>query len=334
MTHPPDTLAPNPFRVPQPRWPARIVAIATRNVMSTIFVTMAAGLCIASPRFRDPQNLMNILQQNSVIGIVACGMLVVIIAAGFDLSVGAIAAAAACLGAQIMVDVSISAGVVAALVVGAAGGIFNGALVARVGITPFVATLGSSVLFTGLLLSYTDAKSIVGIPSGLGEFVNGRSLGVPHSVLLFGLVATAVWAFLRLTAWGHFTYAIGSSREASRLAGLPVAAVVAFGFVLAGVLAAVAGLILLGQTGVGAPTAGASWALTAIAAVVVGGTPLRGGSGGIFAPIIGTLLLGVLSNALTLYGVSPYLQPTVTGIVILLAVGIDSINSKRKVFHA
>jgi ribose transport system permease protein len=334
MTHTPDVLAPSPIRVPTPSWPTKLHAAATRNVMSTIFVLMFAVLCVASPKFRDPQNLVNILQQNSVIGIVACGMLVVIIAAGFDLSVGAVAAAAACLGAQMMVDHSIFAGIVAALLVGAVGGVFNGVLVARVGITPFVATLGSSVLFTGLLLSYTDAKSIVGIPSGLGEFVNGRSLGIPHSVLLFAIVATVVWAFLRLTAWGHFTYAIGSSREASRLAGLPVAAVVTFGFVLTGVLSAVAGLILLGQTAVGAPTAGASWALTAIAAVVVGGTPLRGGSGGIFAPIIGTLLLGVLSNALTLYGVSPYLQPTVTGIVILLAVGIDSLNSTRKKVHA
>lgn len=298
--------------------------------MSTIFAAMFVGLCVASPKFRDPQNLVNILQQNSMIGIVACGMLVVIIAAGFDLSVGAVAAAAACLGAQVMVEHSLPAGIVAALLVGIAGGLFNGLLVARVGISPFVATLGSSVLFTGLLLSHTDAKSIVGIPVGLGEFVNGRTLGVPHAALLFGLVVIAVWAFLRFTSWGHFTYAIGSSREASRLAGLPVTAVVTFGFVLAGLLAALAGLILLGQTGVGAPTAGASWALTAIAAVVVGGTPLRGGSGGVFAPVIGTLLLGVLSNALTLYGVSPYLQPTVTGIVILLAVGIDSLNSRRK----
>jgi ribose/xylose/arabinose/galactoside ABC-type transport system permease subunit len=300
-----------------------------RYGMLSVFVLMLIVFLATNEDFRRLNNLLNILQQSSIIGIVACGMAVMIIAGGFDLSVGAIGAASTMAGAAIMVGTgSILFGVVAGLAVGVAAGFFNGLLVSRARITPFVATLGSSTIILGIIYASTNASPISGIPLEFTQFGLGRVFGIPIPAIVFAGVAVLVYVVLKWTRIGHYVYAVGSSPEASRLAGVPVQRVLLFTFVVGGTLAGLAGLVLLGQTSIGQPTAGTTWPLTAIAAVVVGGTPLRGGTGGVHSAVIGTLLLGVLANALNLYGVSPYWQPAVTGAVVLLAVGVDSYQRK------
>lgn len=300
-----------------------------RYGMLSVFVLMLLVFLVTNENFRQPNNLLNILQQSSMIGIVACGMAVMIIAGGFDLSVGAIGAASTMAGAAIMVNTgSIVLGVLGGIAVGIVAGTFNGLLVSRAGITPFVATLGSSTIILGIIYTSTNASPISGIPAGFTQFGLGKIAGIPIPAIVFAGVAVLVFVMLKWTRIGHYVYAVGSSREASRLAGVPVERVLLFTFIVGGTLAGLAGLVLLGQTSIGQPTAGVSWPLTAIAAVVVGGTPLRGGTGGVHSAVIGTLLLGVLANALNLYGVSPYWQPAVTGAVVLLAVGVDSYQRK------
>lgn len=306
-----------------------VKSLALRYGMLGAFLLMLIFFLIANESFRQPANLLNILQQSSIIGIVACGMAVMIIAGGFDLSVGAIGAASTMAGAAIMTGTgSIALGVLGGLAVGVVAGAFNGILVSRARITPFVATFGSSTIILGIIYASTNASPISGIPSAFIQFGLGKIWGIPIPAIVFAGVALIVFAMLKWTRIGHYVYAVGSSREASRLAGVPVQGVLLFTFIVGGTLAGLAGLVLLGQTSIGQPTAGTTWPLTAIAAVVVGGTPLRGGTGGVHSAVIGTLLLGVLANALNLYGVSPYWQPAVTGAVVLLAVGVDSYQRK------
>jgi ribose transport system permease protein len=309
----------------------RVVDRFGRFGIQGVFYLVLIVLLVTSESFRSSDNLLNILQQSSITGVLACGMLVMIIAGGFDLSVGAIGVGASISAASVMAHGnSILLAVLVAIGVGLACGLFNGLLIAKLGINPFVATLGSSTLITGIVLTQTGGKSIAGLPLGFSDFGLGRTAGVPNPAWIFLIVAIGTWAVLRLTRIGHYVYAVGSSREPARLAGIPVDRVLTFAFVFGGLCAGIAGLLLLSQTNVGQPTGTDTWALTAIAAVVVGGTPLRGGIGGVYSAILGTLLLGVVSNALNLYGVSPFWQPAVTGAVILLAVGLDSYQRKAR----
>jgi ribose transport system permease protein/putative xylitol transport system permease protein len=310
--------------------PSRVGDFMGRYAISVVFFILLVGLLIASPDFRDPRNLWNVLQQNSIIGIVALGMLVMMIAGGFDLSVGAVGAASAVVAAAAFVNLSIPIGIVAALVVGLAIGLTNGALISKVGINPFVTTLGTAVFIQGLLFVATDAKPIYGLPAEYTFIGLGRIGPVPVATIIYGVVAVSVWLVLRLSRFGHYVYATGGNKEASRLAGVPVDRVIIGAFGLGGFLAAVAGLVLLGQVNIGQPAQQAAWPLAAIAACVVGGTSLTGGVGTVPGVVVGTLLLGVVANALNLFGVSPYWQPAVTGVIILAAVGIDAVQRKRK----
>jgi ribose transport system permease protein/putative xylitol transport system permease protein len=181
-----------------------------------------------------------------------------------------------------------------------------------------------------LLFVATDAKPVYGLPPGWTFIGLGKIGPVPVATIIFALIAGATWFVLRFSRFGHYVYAVGGNKEASRLAGVPVDRVLIGAFALGGFLAAVAGLVLLGQVNIGQPAAASSWPLTAIAACVVGGTSLSGGVGTLPGAVVGTLLLGVVANALNLFGVSPYWQPAVTGVIILSAVGIDSFQRKRK----
>lgn len=307
----------------------RLIAFGSRYGMLAIFVGIVFVLLITVPAFRNPTNLLNLLQQNSIIGIVACGMAMMIIVGGFDLSVGAIGAMSSVVAAGVFIALGIPFGVVASLAAGLVVGLLNGGLIAKVGINPFVATLGTQILVTGLLFVATDARPVYGLPPGWTFVGLGRLGPIPVATIVFGVVAVAVWITLRFTTFGHYIYAVGGNPEASRLAGVPVDRVRIATYAVGGLLAAVAGLVLLGQTNIGQPAAATTWPLTAIAAVVVGGTPLSGGIGSVWGAVLGTLLLGTVGNALNLIGVSPYWQPAVTGLVILAAVGIDSYGRKK-----
>ncbi len=311
------------------RQPIRWAQLASRYGMLGIFAVLVAVLTVVSPIFRDPANLVNVLQQNSIIGIVACGMLLMIVVGGFDLSVGAVGAMSSVVAAMTFKEAGIFPGVLAALAVGLAFGLLNGVLIAKIGINPFVATLGTQVLIKGLLFVATNAQPVYGLPEGFTFIGLGRIGPVPVAAIIFAGVVTLTFVILRFTRFGHYVFAVGGSRDASRLAGINVDRVTIAVYGLGGLFAAIAGLVLLGQTNIGQPASAEAWPLAAIAAVVVGGVPLTGGVGGVGWAVLGTLLLGTVANALNLLSVSPYWQPAITGLVILVAVGLDSYQRKR-----
>jgi ribose/xylose/arabinose/galactoside ABC-type transport system permease subunit len=310
--------------------PSRTPPALYRYAMLLIFVVLLIGMAIVSPIFRDPANLVNVLQQNAIIGIVACGMLVMIVTGGFDLSVGAVGAMSAIVAAWVFINVSMWLGIGAALVVGIATGLINGLLIAKIGMNPFVATLGMQVLIRGVLLIVTDGKPIYGVPNAFTWVGLGKVGPVPVSVIIWLAVVLATLVILRFSRIGHYVYAVGGNKEAARLAGIDVERVLILVYAFGGLCAAIGGVVMLGQTIIGQPGAAETWPLSAIAAVVVGGVPLSGGSGGVGNVVLGTLLLGTVANALNLLGVSQYWQPAVTGLVILVAVGIDSYQRKRR----
>jgi len=318
-----------PAPAPSPRRRMTWAQFASRYGMLSIFAVLVAVLIVTSPTFREPANLVNVLQQNSIIGIVACGMLLMIVVGGFDLSVGAVGAMSSCVAAAVIINTSIPLGIAAGLAVALGVGILNGVLIAKVGINPFVTTLGTQVLVYGLLYVATNAQPIYGLPSELTWLGLGRIGPVPVAALVFATVIAITFVILHLTAFGHHIYAVGGNRDAARLAGIGVDRVMIATYGIGGLFAGIAGLVLLGQTNIGQPASAQSWPLAAIAAVVVGGVPLTGGIGGVGGAVLGTLLLGTVANALNQFSVSPYWQPAITGLVILVAVGLDSYQRKR-----
>jgi ribose/xylose/arabinose/galactoside ABC-type transport system permease subunit len=308
----------------------RLLRWASKRALLLIFVALVAVLAIASPGFRSPANLVNIVEQQSIIGIVACGMLLMILLGGFDLSVGAVGAASSVFAAWTMSQYGILPGVLAGLAVGLAVGAGNGSLIAFIGINPFVVTLGTQVLVTGVLYVMTDAAPVYGVPDEFTFVGLGRLGPVPMAALIYAVVVAAVAVMLNTTLFGRHIYAVGGNMEASRLAGLKTRRVTICVYILGSLTASIGGLILLGQTSIGQPASAATWPLSAIAAVAIAGVPLTGGMGGVGNVVVGTLLLGVVSNALNQFGVSPYWQPAITGAVIIGAVTIDTLQRRRR----
>ena len=300
-----------------------------KYTMAAVLVVAVLAMSITSPEFRTQGNLINILQQNSIIGVVACGMTLMIIAGGFDLSVGAVAAAAGCLAGWLSIHHNMWLAVLAGLAVGLVAGLANGFLITKLRINPFVATLGSGAIVQGILFVQTEAKPVFGLPQAWSDFGFYKVGPIPTTVIIFTVVALGCWALLKFTLVGKCMYAVGSNREGTRRSGVPVDRVTITAFAIGAILAAVGGLMLVTQSNTGQPSAGGTWALLAIAAVVVGGTPLTGGSGGIGLTVIGTLLLGVMSNALNILSVSPYWQPAATGLLIVVAVGLERLRSPQ-----
>lgn len=302
----------------------RISEAGLLGVTGLVFLVLFA----ASPSFRDPTNLLNILQQNSIYGIVACGMLVMIISGGFDLSVGATGAAATVATAYLS-----STGlppwicILAALGVGLVVGIVNGVVIGRVKINPFIATLGTNSIILGLLFVITGAQPFMAKQEDYYWLGLDYTWGIPNAFLIFMGCAILTWFILTKTKFGHYVFSVGGNEYASMLSGVGVVKTKMIVFTYGAVMASVAGLVLIGQTGTGQPGAAADWPLATIAICVVGGAALSGGQGRVRDVVVATLLLGMITNGLNQLGVSTYWQPVVTGFVILVAVVMD--RSKR-----
>jgi galactofuranose transport system permease protein len=282
--------------------------------------------------FLTPENLVNILRQNSMVGLVALGMTFVILTGGIDLSVGAVLATAGVVAGALS-----SRGTLVA-VVGGVGtatvlGMLNGVVIAKARIQPFVVTLAMMIAARGLALAATNEQSVRVAPEATGLTWLGRGwLGpIPVPVLLLLLAYALGWVVLRYTTFGRHVYAVGDEEGAARLLGLKVDRVVIATYALSGMLAGLAGVVLASRLGAGQPVAGMGWELDAIAAVVVGGTVLTGGQGGAGLTLTGVLLLGVILNLLNLEGtLSPWWQWVIRG-GFLLAVVVVQARMQRKV---
>ncbi|ADF37786.1 ribose ABC transporter permease RbsC [Priestia megaterium] len=281
---------------------------------------------ILNPSFLEPLNILNLLRQVAINALIAFGMTFVILTGGIDLSVGSILALSSALMAGMIVSgVDPILAILIGCVLGAVMGMINGLLITKGKMAPFIATLATMTIFRGLTLVYTDGNPI----TGLGEnyyfqlFGRGYFLGIPVPAITMVLAFAVLWVILHKTPFGRRTYAIGGNEKAAFISGIKVPKVKVMIYSLAGLLAALSGAILTSRLNSAQPTAGTSYELDAIAAVVLGGTSLSGGRGRIVGTLIGALIIGTLNNGLNLLGVSSFYQMVVKGIVILIAVLID-----------
>lgn len=283
-------------------------------------------ISIMSPSFLTADNIFNVLRQVSISALIAFGMTFVILTGGIDLSVGSTLALTGAVAATLLAggyDPFIA--MAAALALGLVLGAVNGIIIAKGKVAPFIATLATMTIYRGLTLVYTDGKPV----SGLGDhlafqmFGKGYLLGIPVPIVTMAVAFFVLYFILRKTTFGRRVYAIGGNAEASRLSGINVDRTTIAVYALTGMLAAMSALILTSRLNSAQPTAGTSYELDAIAAVVLGGTSLTGGRGWIFGTLVGALIIGVLNNGLNLIGVSSFFQQVVKGIVILFAVLID-----------
>lgn len=287
------------------------------------------GLSLASPFFLQTNNLLNLLDQSVVTGIVSIGMTFVILVGGIDLSVGSVLGFTAVLMGLTMPHHGIPAGIAVAVVAGAAIGLFSGFLVARFGLASFVVTLGVMAIARSLAYICSGQNSISDIPPAINDLVYTPILGVPSNVATLLVLYVLAWLYLTFTKGGRTIYAIGSNAEAARTAGLNVLAFSILPYVISGALSAVAGVLLSAQILSIDPLAGTALELDAIAAVVIGGASLYGGRGSIIGTLIGVLIMVMIRNGLNLLGVSPFWQGSAIGGIIIAAVLVERLVSTR-----
>lgn len=284
------------------------------------FVVLFIVLASTSKAFLTPNNLLNLLDQSVTVGILACAATLVIIAGGFDLSMGAVFAVCAIIGAQVSNAAGVPLGILAALASGAVFGVLNGVLTTVGKLNPFVATIATTMVFRGLALAISGGFLITIADPSFKMLAQPRVFGVKVSILIFIAFALLCAFLLNRTVFGRHIFAAGGNAQAARLAGVRVNRVRATTYVIMGVAAALAGLISASRTLTVDGNTGSGIEFTALAAVLVGGTSVMGGSGAIWRTVLGVLLLQLVSNGFNLLGVEPTYQRIFMGIIIILAV--------------
>lgn len=287
--------------------------------------------------FLKRDNLVAIVDRIVVIAVIAIGMTMVIITAGIDLSVGSLIALSAVISTQAMKGMGglnapgwvILVGFALGMLACAAVGAFTGVMVARYKVPPFIVTLSIMMMARGESFRFTGGFSVYQVPRSLTWLGQGRLLGIPNTVILLAALYAAAHIFMSRTRLGRYIYAVGGNEEAARLSGVPVGRVIIFVYVVSALMAGLGGCIQASQLNSGTPNMGNMYELYVIAAVVVGGTSLAGGSGRILGTLIGAFIISVIQNGMNLVGIDSYTQQIVLGAVILGAVLVDNIRSGR-----
>ncbi len=296
-----------------------------RGMVVIILLVLVVFFSLSTDRFLQGRNLVNILVQNAPVIVVAVGMTLTMLTAGIDLSVGSVAALAGAVSAGLIVNngLPVGVGMLGGLVVGALVGALNGVLIVYGKLPPFVATLSTLGIARGLTLVYTEGRPISGMGEAYTYWGSGRIAEVPVPVIVAGVVVLLAYLMLTRTRFGLYIYAIGGGEETSRLAGVPVTRVKIAAYVLSGLLAGLAGLLLTARLWSAQPQVAVGFELDAIAAAVLGGISLFGGVGSVLGAVIGALIVGVLGNGMNLLRVASYPQQVIQGIVLVLAVAVD-----------
>lgn len=294
------------------------------------FIVVFVALSILAPAFLSTRNMLNVLDQASLVGLVALGATVTIIGGGFDLSAGGIFAFSGAVAAFVARLGYPAAGLAAGMLVGLTLGIMNGGLISGFRINSFVGTLASGTIIRGFAFVLT-AGLLIQIEDGAFAFLGrGRFLDAKIPVYLFAGFALLVWFLLARTTFGRYVYAIGGSEEAARLSGVRVGFIRTMTFAISGLSAGIAGVIGASRIATGQANVGVGIALSAIAAVVIGGTSIMGGEGAVWRTIFGVLLLQLISNGMNILNVPPFYQLIVQGSVILFAIALDSVRHRMQ----
>lgn len=287
---------------------------------------------ILAPSFFQFSTLLSILRESSVLLVVALGMTFVVLMGSIDLSAGAIVTLSALVAATVAKDGNWSTAILAGLAVGIAAGLVNGILFAYVKVPSFLATLGMGLVVGGIGLWFVGGRPVQVFNPGFTWISQGKLLGDFPAIALWAIALWAIFSFIgQKTRFGRYTYAIGGAEAVSGLAGIPIRRMKLLVLVLSGGLAAIAGILLASRVGAATPGMGERLTLDSIAAVVMGGTALTGGVGGVYRTILGVLVITTLTVGLNTLGVAPYLQDIVQGAVVVLAVALTLDRSKLSV---
>ncbi len=295
-------------------------------VMALLLLFLVFAL--TSDVFITAKNLLNITRQVSVNALIAIGMTFVIVTGGIDLSVGSVVALGGIISSSMMVDLHLPVwvAILAGILVGTFTGLINGVLITYMNMPAFVTTLGTMTMLRGVGYIYTQGYPIYNLPKAFKQIGQGHLRSIPIATLILLAVAIIAYLILRRTVFGRHIYSIGGNKEASKLMGVHVNTVQLLTYVLCGTITGIAAIVQTARLGSGMPTIGTGYESDAIAAAVIGGTAMAGGSGTIPGTILGTLLLGVLSNGLGLLDVDSYVMQVISGAVVIIAVMIDEMR--------
>lgn len=294
------------------------------------FLVVCVIFGMLNPVFFNPLNILNVIRQVSIIGVIAVGMTFVILLGGIDLSVGSVVAFAGIIAAgfQAKWGGSLFLSVVIPLLIGGGIGFMNGFVSTKGQLHPFIVTLGSMSIFRGATLLVAQGKPISGMSPAF-RFIGAGMVGpIPFPVILFIGCVIVAGMVLKRTVFGRYIYAIGGNEEAALLSGIMVERYKIAAFTILGFLSGLSALILTSRLNSGELVAGQGYELDVIASVIIGGTSLMGGEGGVYGTLIGALLIGVVSNGLNLLGVQPYWQMIVKGLIVILAVLLDKLKRR------
>lgn len=314
-----------------PSLSGRISSAAQFLIVAAVVIECVV-FALLSPSFLTLDNFVNVALQIAIYGILAVGMTLVILTGGIDLSIGSIVALSGVVAAGLLeklaheARLAILLATLAGVGIGIASGSFAGLMVTRLRVPPFIVTLALMTVCRGLAFIFTGGFAIGNLPLGFSFLGRGHLWAIPIPVVMMALVFLGGHLLLSKSAQGRYIYAIGGNEEASRLSGIDTRGVVQRVYLLNGGLAGLAGITLASRLGAGVPNSGLNYELDVIAAVVVGGTSLMGGSGGVAGTFWGTVFIGILNNGLNLANVDPYTQKVALGVVILLAVLLDRIK--------
>ncbi len=293
------------------------------------FLLLCVALAILTPTFLTSGNLLNVGRQVSIVAILAAGQTFVILTAGIDLSVGSVLALAGAVAAGVSASFGWGPGIVAGLLVGGGAGLLNGLAITLLLVPDFVATLAMLSIARGATLIYTNGQPI-SVAEGPMRFLGAGTIGpIPVPIVVTLLVFAVSIVVLRSMTFGRYVYATGGNRRAAAFSGIDTHRVRVLVYVVSGLLAGIAGVVLTGRLATADPQAGVGYELDAIAAVVLGGTSLFGGEGSVARTLLGALILGVLSNGMNLLDVSPFYQEVVKGVVIVIAVALGNLEQLR-----
>ncbi|THF87369.1 ABC transporter permease [Deinococcus sp. KSM4-11] len=313
--------------------PTRSLNVKMLMQLSLVALLLAVwiALGLSTDTFATPGNITNLLRQTAIGGVLAIGQTFVIITAGIDLSVGSVVAVTGVTLALLASHgMPLVPAIFLALLLGFGIGMINAFAIHKLGLPPFIATLAMLSVARGSALLLTGGQSISMPSSGFTTFSTTNVGPVPSLFVVLLLVAAVGWVLLHRSRWGRYVFAYGSNKEAARLSGVNIGAVVFFVYGISALCAAIGGVLVVSRIGVGVPTAGTGYELDSIAASVIGGSSLFGGEGGVFGTILGALLITTISNGANLLGVDPFWQQIITGLLIAVIVYLDQLRKRRE----
>ncbi len=321
---------------PMQRSGRRLIDLAIEYNFIFIFLVVVAIAAILSPNFMTPTNIANLFQQAAVVGVVAIGMTFVILTGNIDLSVGSVVALCGMLVAVLLAGgMPILPAIAITILTGATAGATIGLITALAEVPSFIVSLAGLVSFRGITYLLTDGVPVSGLPPSFGAISSSMIPLFPGAQissmgLIFIVLCMAAGALLRLTVFGESVYATGGNAEAARLSGLPTKRILVLVFTVSGIMSALGGILLTSRLRIGQPTAAQGLELDAIAAVVLGGTSLFGGRGGVLGTFFAVMLLQVLRNIFNLLGLGSFYQMTVTGLIIVAAILLNRFIDIRR----